>query len=82
MTAQALEIGIDHHANQTREIDVGPPPERLPGLRGVADQVIDFGGPQELRDPVSHSGCQSRPTWPNATSTRSRTEWLTPVAMT
>src|SRR5215468_6894365 len=52
---QTLEIGADHHLHQGSEVHAGRPPEHLPRLRGVADEQVDLGRPQQ-RGVLSHVG--------------------------
>ena len=60
----------------------GSHPSFCARLGRIADQMIDLRRTEQLRDPDGRSFFQSRPTCSKANSTSSRTEWLTPVAMT
>src|SRR5262245_19910975 len=42
-----LEIRVDHHPDQPREIERRPPAQLRPRLRAVANQVLDLGGADE-----------------------------------
>ena len=39
----AFQVRIDHHADETGEVDGRCPPQLRPRLRAVADEVFDFG---------------------------------------
>src|SRR5262249_350277 len=51
-----LDVRIDHQLDKVAEGDPRLPAERGASLRGVADQVVDLGRPQEsrIRDHVPH----------------------------
>jgi hypothetical protein len=66
--ADALEIRVHHHRHQPLEVHARLPAELCAGLGGVADQVVHFGGPEELRVGAMVCFCQSRPACPNAVS--------------
>src|SRR5688572_19031558 len=36
------KVGVDHHANELRQLHLGFPPQLLPSLAGVANQQIDL----------------------------------------
>src|SRR3954454_5863111 len=46
---QQFEVGADHQPDQLLETRLRHPSELALGLRRVADQQVDLGGPQELR---------------------------------
>ena len=48
MPGQPFDVAVDHHGDQPGEIDRGRPAEILAGFRGIADQVVDLSGPEEL----------------------------------
>ena len=41
------DVGVDHHRHELLEADLGLPSEDPPGLRGVADQLVDLGRAHE-----------------------------------
>src|SRR5687768_16191477 len=41
------QIGVHHHRHERFEVDLGPPAQGLLRLRAIADEVIDFRGPEE-----------------------------------
>ena len=43
------QIRVDHHLDQLLEVDLRLPTQDPLRFRRIADQVVDFGGPQELR---------------------------------
>src|SRR6187431_3146242 len=45
----ALEVGVDHHLDEAGEVDEWLPPELRPCFRAVADEVLHFGRPDQLR---------------------------------
>src|SRR3954452_9943580 len=45
----ALGIGVYHHLDERGEVDRRLPAELCTGLRAVADQMLDFGGANQLR---------------------------------
>ena len=44
LAAGEVEIVVDHHLDEPREIDFRTPAKPVAGLGGVGYQVIDFGG--------------------------------------
>ena len=54
LAAQQLEVGVDHHLDEPREVDVGLPTELLVCLGCVADEEVNLGRPLEALVDLRH----------------------------
>ncbi len=72
---------VDHELDQILELGLGLPAQLPFGLAAIADQQIHLGR-AIIAGVDLDVFFQSSPTWPKATSRNSRTECVSPVAMT